>query len=351
MIQNNHIAVKNIYYMLSYAFQALDPDDEADMAPEAFENVHNLFAAILSRGIGAQLKQGLYRTYMTRREDLSTLRGRIDMSGTIRNRLARRQALACEYDELSEDNLFNRILKTTALLLLRHGQVEPVFKDALRRALLYFSGVGTVEPQSIRWADIRFRRGNRSYRLLLGICQLTLEGLLLTTEKGERRLASFIDDQRMCRLYEKFLLEYYLRHHPALSPRAAQIPWALDDDCRALLPVMQTDITLQRGSDVLIIDAKYYSHTLQSQFDRHTVHSNNLYQIFTYVKNRAYAFGDQPHSVSGLLLYARTDEAVQPDAAYAMHGSRISVGTLDLNRPFAEIRCRLDGIAAGLGEN
>ena len=48
---------------------------------------------------------------------------------------------------------------------------------------------------------------------------------------------------------------------------------------------MQTDIHLQKGNNVLIIDAKYYSHTTQSQFNKNTIHSNNLYQIFTYVKN------------------------------------------------------------------
>ena len=349
MIQNRHILIHNIYYMLSYAFQTLNRSDDEDMAPEAFENIHNLFAAILSKGIGVQLKQGLYRAYMNRQENLSTLRGRIAVPGTIQNRLARRQVLTCEYDELSENNLFNQILKTTAQLLLRHGQVQPLFKDALRQKLLFFSGVDTVDPQAIRWGDIRFQRNNQSYRMLLGICQLTLEGLLLTTEKGEQRLAAFLDDQRMCRLYEKFLLEYYAHHHSALSPCAARISWALDDGVSALLPIMQTDITLHKDGRVLIIDAKYYSHTLQSQYDWHTVHSGNLYQIFTYVKNREYAFGDVPHSVSGLLLYARTDEEMQPDNTYSMHGSRISVSTLDLNQPFEEIRRRLDSIAREIG--
>ena len=67
-------------------------------------------------------------------------------------------------------------------------------------------------------------------------------------------------------------------------------------------PVMQSDIHLQRGNTVLIIDAKYYSHTTQSQFDKHTIHSNNLYQIFTYVKNRSYQFGEEKNTVSGMLL-------------------------------------------------
>lgn len=97
---------------------------------------------------------------------------------------------------------------------------------------------------------------------------------------------------------------------------------------------------------VLIIDAKYYTNTTQVQFDKHTLHSNNLYQIFTYVKNREYQFGDEENKVSGMLLYARTDALIQPDNVYQMHGNQISVKTLDLNKPFDEIAKQLDEIAA-----
>ena len=93
-----------------------------------------------------------------------------------------------------------------------------------------------------------------------------------------------------------------------------------------------------------IIDAKYYSHTTQVQFDKHTLHSNNLYQIFTYVKNRSYQFGEKENTVSGMLLYAKAEEEIQPDNVYQMHGSQISVKTLDLNLPFAEIASQMDRI-------
>ena len=56
--------------------------------------------------------------------DLSVLRGKVEMAGTIRNRLARSCRVSCKYDELSEDNLLNQILKTTAMLLLRRGDVS-----------------------------------------------------------------------------------------------------------------------------------------------------------------------------------------------------------------------------------
>ena len=46
-----------------------------------------------------------------------------------------------------------------------------------------------------------------------------------------------------------------------------------------------------------------------------------------------------------MMLYARTDEAVQPDGTYQMSGNRISVRTLDLNCDFSEISAQLDAIA------
>ena len=111
-----------------------------------------------------------------------------------------------------------------------------------------------------------------------------------------------------------------------------------------MLPVMQSDIMLTKDDTVLIIDAKYYTHTTQTQYDVHTLHSGNLYQIFTYVKNKDTGFGDKPHTVSGMLLYAATDEAIQPDNSYQMSGNKISVKTLDLNRDFLEIVAQLKAI-------
>ena len=45
-----------------------------------------------------------------------------------------------------------------------------------------------------------------------------------------------------------------------------------------------------------------------------------------------------------MLLYARTDEDIQPDNTYSMSGNSIIVKTLDLNRDFHEIKQQLDSI-------
>lgn len=344
MNKDNRIFIKNIYYMLSYAFTSLRQDGYDYIGTEAFENIHNLFAAILSKGIGRQLKQGLYREYVNHKENLPVVRGKIDIPATMKQRMIRKRLVACEYDDLSVNNLLNQIVKTTIQLLLRYPRVEPTYKNELKKEMLFFSDVDTIDPTAIRWSAIRLDRNNSSYRMLIGICQLILEGMLLTTDSGEYKLATFIDEQHMSRLYEKFILEYYATECPQVSATASRISWALDDGGGTLLPVMQSDIMLTKNTTVLIIDAKYYAHTTQSRYDVHTLHSGNLYQMFTYVKNKDAEWKDRPHTVSGLILYAATNEAIQPNNSYHMSGNTISVRTLDLYRDFSDISAQLNAI-------
>lgn len=342
------ILIKNIYYMLVYAFKVLQQKNYKDMETVRFDNAQNLFAAILAQGIGQQLKQGLYKEYIDQEGDLSVLHGKISFPGTIRNQIAHRQQLHCEYDELSENNLLNRIIKTTALILIDSNEVKKEYRQRLRSEMLFFSSIGEVEPSSIRWSDLRFHRNNQTYFMLIGICRLILNSMLQTEDDGSYKLAAFEDSQEMSHLYEKFLLEYYRREHPELKASTSQIRWALDDGLQASLPIMQSDIMLQRENSVLIIDAKYYAHNMQVQYNKRTIHSGNMYQIYTYVKNKEFELekSSEPHKVSGMLLYAKTVDVIQPDSVFQMHGNQITVRTLDLYQPFEKIKQSLDGIAA-----
>ena len=86
----------------------------------------------------------------------------------------------------------------------------------------------------------------------------------------------------------------------------------------------------------------------QSYYNVSKLHSGNLYQLFTYVKNKDKdkSFEGQPHKVSGMLLYAKTDETEQPhEEKYLMDNNLIMVRTLDLNKEFDNIAADLLEIA------
>ncbi len=338
------ISVQNVYYMLSYAFKVLNAQGYKRIATEEFDNTAELMAAILAKGIAIQLKRGLGKEYISQTEEISLLRGKVDMVESLKTQSVLRKKLICTYDDFSVNSTMNRIIKSTVEILLK-ADISKRRKKELRKLMVFFADVSSIDLSLVNW-DMQYNNNNQSYRMLISICYLVVKGLLQTNTAGTTMLMDFLDEQRMSRLYEKFVLEYYKKHYPELSVNASQIPWSLDDGVDDMLPIMQSDIHLQRNHTVLIIDAKYYASTTQVQFDKHTLHSNNLYQIFTYVKNREYQFFDNEHTVSGMLLYAKTEDAIQPDHVYQMHGNQISVRTLDLNLSFKKITKQLDDIVA-----
>ena len=336
------IPVQNIYYMLAYAFQVLNENGYKNIETEQFDNVGELCAAILSKGVSLQLKRGLGKEYVSETEPLSSLRGKIDIAESIKTQSILRKQLVCTYDDFTVNSYMNRIIKSTMELLIR-SDITKARKKELRKLLVFFGDVAPLNVYDINW-QLQYNRNNQSYRMLISVCYLVVKGLLQSNTSGGTKLMDFLDEQRMCRLYERFILEYYRKEHPEIRASASQIPWQLDDDFSFMLPVMQTDIMLSKGNTTLIIDAKYYGHTTQEQYGVHTLHSGNLYQIFTYVKNKDAEYGEQPHNVSGMLLYAQTDESVQPNNVYHMGGNKISVRTLHLNCSFQEIASQLDEI-------
>lgn len=342
MTEDKGILIHNIYYMLAYAFHELRQNNYAEIEGETFDNIYDLFAEILARGISYQLKQGLYREYVARNEPMQTVMGKIDINGSIAQRMRNSQRIACNYDELSENNTYNQILVTTATILIRHSDVKKEKKSQLKKLMLFFQHVQPMDIRSIRWNTLRFDRNNRNYRMLLYLCYFIVSEWLMTTEEGKYRMREF-SDEHMCRLFEKFVLEYYKKHHPETKANAAQIGWNIveEDTDTSALPIMQSDVLLSSGKRTMIIDTKYYGKSMQKQFDKHTIHSQNLFQIHTYVTEY-----DKDHegNVDGMLLYAKTQEEIVPDGQMRhRNGNTIYFRTLDLNEDFEGIKEQLDG--------
>jgi len=337
------IPIKNIYYMLSYSFQILNEEGYKNIATEEFHNSAELCASILIKGVSIQLKRGLGREYIQKRDVLSTFRGKIAISGSVKSRTMLKKQMECIYDDFSVNSYMNKIIKTTMILLL-HSHICKKLKKELKKILMFFNEVDLLDVHRINW-NIQYNRNNQTYRMLISVCYLVVKGLLQTNSDGSIKLMDFIDEQRMCHLYEKFILEYYRKEHKEIKTKSSQILWQLDDDVTSMLPIMQTDIMLSKDNKILIIDAKYYSKTLQSRYDTNTLHSANLYQIFTYVKNKEVELNGKVHEVAGMLLYAKTDEELLPNNTYSMSGNKIMVKTLDLDCDFSVVRRQLDDIA------
>lgn len=279
------INIKNIYYMLSYAFTVLNKKGYQKLATEQFENIFDLYSAILIKGISSQLNSGLHHEYIEQTDSLKVIRGKVDVKNSIQGLGVLSQRINCIYDEFSLNTYMNKILKTTMRCLIK-TDISRKNKIKIRKLLIHFNNVDTLDYRNIQWHHL-FDRNNQMYKMLISICSLIFQGVIQTENRGQNNLMAFVDEQQISRLYEKFVLEYYKKEFPELVVTSSNIQWSLDNyDNVNMLPIMRSDIMLRYKNKCLIIDAKFYKNTLNNYYDTKKIHSTNLYQIFTYVKNQ-----------------------------------------------------------------
>jgi 5-methylcytosine-specific restriction enzyme subunit McrC len=334
------IAIKNLYYLLLYAWDVLDPAGEMeaiDAEPET--DLVNLLARVLTQGVGRLLRRGADRGYVPQEEALRGIRGKIDLSGTVKANLAPQARAACRFDELSHDVPHNRILKATLRQLLRVEKLHGSLRETIRRDYLRFPGVADVPLDRWLFNRVQLHRNLRPYRMLLGISRLLHRRLMPVDASGALRFTEFWrSKRRMHRLFERFLFRFYEAEQAGFKVLPRRLRWAETtaetDASNALLPTLNPDLWLTRPGQTIILDAKYYREPLQVHpSGRWTLRSGHLYQLFAYLRN---AVGESSSRVEGILLYAESGEPL--DVAYSLHGHRVRACTINLMQPWRGIR-------------
>ena len=308
------IPIQNVYYLLLYAWDALEQSDTEAIAADPETHVLDLLASVLNHGIDRVLRQGLHRAYLSRQETIPGVRGKLNVSATVKADLLRRAQAVCEFDELSHDVLHNRILKTTLHRLLRTNGLDARLREPLRGTWHRLHEVAEIPLTDRTFRQVQFHRNNRLYRFLLDVCRFLHDYLIPNERTGQFTFRNFLRDKRRMRvLFEKFIRNFY-RHHAKgyTSVETESLRWedttGFPQDL-ALLPRMRTDVTLRRPGLALVIDAKYYRETLQEYWDHATIRSAHLYQLFTYLKNTALKT-ELDTEVEGLLIYPLTTRQI-----------------------------------------
>lgn len=331
--------------MLSYTLTNLSQEQFQDVGKEKFDFVGDLFAEILYISVSRQIKQGLIKDYKTNKELVHGVKGKLNISDSVKKLSMINKSMVCEYDVYTENILLNQIIKTTAYILIRSKDIKKPYKDKLKKTLLFFSSVDYVKVDNINFNTLKLNKNNKNYQLIINVCYLIIKGLLMDTSGSEIKFKKYIDSDQLYNLFENFVLKYYQKHYPELKPKRSFLNWQTkenDSNNLALLPIMKTDIELHGKEKILIIDTKYYKNSLiQSNF-RQTYRSNHIYQIYSYVSTMQLK---TDKTVSGLLLYAKTDSEDKIDQNTSLNNFDISFKNLDLNQDFVNIKTELNKIA------
>jgi 5-methylcytosine-specific restriction enzyme subunit McrC len=332
------IPIRNVYYLLLYAWKHIGEGEEALVEDHGFAHLHDLFAHVLAETVARLIARGLDRHYLEVEEVIGGIRGKLDLAATLkRNHLANART-HCRFDELKYDVLHNRILKATLRLLLRlHLHSE--LRARIRRLHQKMDSVSDIPINRRDFGRVQLHRNNRPYDFALRLCLLIHENVMIEEGTGRAVFRDFRrDEQQMGAVFEEFVRNFFELEQRNFRVSRPHIAWHDAQGTEAdlqRLPTMRTDIVLESEDRCLILDTKFYAEALKGRFEKKKIDSGNLYQIFAYVVNRsANTEGNPPHE--GMLLYPVVNDALRFD--YQLHGHRISIRSIDLNQPWPAIR-------------
>lgn len=341
------VQVRNLYYLLSYAWGHFAEDVLAEVSAETIRTAEQLFARVLIGACRKLLRQRLDRGYRQEVDDLRCPRGKLQVSRSLARATALRGVVECAYDEATEDVLHNRIIKATAQRLCNVDGLPPRYRGELLDIVREMSRVADVALSARDFLRIQRHSNLVRYRLALDVCELLHRCLLPDPRSGRWQFPSFVGNEReMGLLFEAFVREF-LRREQRLFPfvKPTRIHWVAEGDSHELLPELRTDITLRRPGHSVVLEAKCYGAPLSTRRSGKSgaLRSQDVCQLMAYLTN----FRPLGDTLTGVLLYA-VDRNIVPATKLRILDYDVHVLELNLNEPWDVMDRRLRELVATL---
>ena len=341
------IPILNVYYLLCYAWGRVQERDTSRLAMlGSLSTVQDLLGKVLAGGVNHLFRRGIDRGYVERREDLAGIRGKLAVSETAKRALRVQGRAACDFEELSVDVLPNRILRTALHRLLnRRIKLDHVVRSEVRSAYRRLDGVSRTRLKRNTFSQVQLGGNRRLYQFLLSVCRLLYESAIVDENTGRTVFRDFRrDEATMWALFEEFVTGFYGREQRdySVNPGGRRIDWvnadAKTDADRSRIPAMEADVILESPGRRIVLDTKYYRDALARGRGSGKLHSDNLYQLLAYVRNRQ---GTNPRGSmhEGILLYPEVREPLRVDIR--LEGFRIQARTVNLDRDWHHIHREL----------
>lgn len=332
--------------MLCYAWNKLNEKERVSVSIDDKTELLDLFAKVLINATKMLLKRGIDKNYIDHTEELAGVKGKIQISQTLKSNLLFKQRTICSFDDFSANIISNRILVSTIYRLTRTKGLDKQLKNELVSLQRMFSDIDQIEITNSLFKQVRLNRNNRFYGFVMNVCQIIYKSTFPSEEHGKYKFSDFTrDDNKMNQLFEAFIRNFYkIEQQKYKTVKKETIRWQFDNtdnESYQYLPQMETDITLENDSEKIIIDAKFYRETMTVNYDKERIKSANLYQLFSYLLNQQDGCS-KTQNAKGILLYPTIETDYNLNFKYYNHN--IQIRTVNLNSNWRKISSRLKEI-------
>lgn len=290
---------------------------------------------LFSEKLFEQLRRGLVRRYETREENLSVLRGRLDVVQQMRVNIGNPERLYCRYQEFLEDIPLNQVFRAAIRFLLKVTR-QVSSQRLLAELLLMLDSVSDVPVAKLAWQEVHFDRMNERYRQSYKLAELFLRNLPPDVTGGRHEGFSLFFDMNV--LFEEYIgktVQRVMRDSGvkvSLQGKGGNQRYVARDSKGSGAFAMKPDIVgVRDGNYEWILDTKW---KMLSQDEwREGVAQADLYQMYAYA-----SCYDCPKV---MLLYPHHHElgsepgvrqtfSLNPWAAIGMSQKSVKVASIDL---------------------
>jgi 5-methylcytosine-specific restriction enzyme subunit McrC len=254
---NNEQNLDIFIYMLLYAYDIkISNEDLANISNTKFK-IMEIFIRYFTNGLLSELKKGIYKTYITKEENLKVLKGKYLIEKNFSNFY--HQNIHCEFDEFSMDNQLNQFFLYAIKTFQKYSSYSNLHLCEMMLDEVTFNHI------DINRLQINFDRLNTRFKKSFEIAFMILQRLSPLVNNSNDKGFVFLFD--MAEVFEKFIGKMYQN-----IDKTAKIQEERNFGNLKLIP----DIVTSN----MIIDTKY-----KIIKDRVDLATNDKYQMFTYGVN------------------------------------------------------------------
>lgn len=317
--------------MLAVAHDLPIADDAATTLDTQHQTLLEILISRFCAVLGEAVRRGVPRFYVGHVDDLTAMRGRLDIGRQFTALAASPQRLACRYDEFSEDIALNQVMKAAVARLAQLARTTPN-RRALSELALVYVDVSTVSASVLRWDTIVPDRSNARWQGLVRLAKLILGDRFQNSAHGGADGFALLFDMNV--LFERYVEKLLGRLAPAYGWRLTAQGGARrclhpEDESDALFST-SPDIQLARGGKVgAVLDTKWKRLADQSRDRKMDISQDDIYQLMAYA---------QLYECEQLvLLYPHHGGLISPLPIHhriaRRHGSvRLTIATVDVTR-------------------
>ena len=243
-----------------------------------------ILIGLFARKLADEVRKGMPRRYVAHEDDLSALRGRMDVTRQFTTLIARPGRLACRYDDLSPDIPVNQIMKAVVSRLLKVS-VLAENQRRLRELAFFYADIRSVSPSALDWGSLVLDRTNSRWRELVELARLLLGDRFQTTSTGAAGGFALTFD--MSRLFEAYVARRLRRALAGtdltVHAQGGRLYCLEERETGTGRFMTKPDILLKRGQSVeMIIDTKWKRISAQLDDPKRGVSQSDIYQMIAY---------------------------------------------------------------------